>query len=536
MNVLIIGAGPSGIVAAKEAIDAGLRPLVLEKSSGIGGVWNQEAGSTWHSMSTNLSKYSCMFSDFPWSFETDTFPSSNDMLSYLHEYIRHFKLEAYFRFNCSVQDVSQCEDETWDVIYTDETTGMLYTEHVPYVVVASGIFSRPAFPEGVNQDHPSIIHAKQYKSNAPYEGKTVVVVVGSFTGCEIAANVAQTAANVIHIVSSPHWILKKYLADVPVDIAFYARSSRDGSLKSAQDIPPEAAEKFHNNRKNSFFRSLCEPQLEKQLLPKSDGENPPFVAISSEYITALNTGNIALIVGLRVNSTTENTLLLSDGSTITADNLIFCTGYHAGLEFLSSETKKSIDYQPEDLLQPLLLYKTTLHPQVKNMSFVGLYRGPYFAVIELQARWSMALFSGACSAPTAEQFYAGLELEKSIRTSIPRPQFPHGDYIGLADSLADEIGAVPPLESLKASDPTLYHLLYNNPVIPSHYRLFGLNARPDVARLILDELHQLMLSGNYAIKRPLSTSIAALSTMGFLSQQRCAEGEISETTIENTPK
>ena len=536
MNVLIIGAGPSGIVSAKEAIDAGLIPIVLEKSSGIGGVWNQEAGSTWRSMSTNLSKYSCMFSDFPWTFETDTFPSSNDMLRYLNEYIQHFKLEAYFRFNCSVQEVKQGEEETWDVIYTDETTGMLCTENVPYVVVASGIFSKPAFPEGVIQDHPSVIHGTQYKSNAPYEGKTVVVVGGSFTGCEIAANVAQTAEKVIHIVSSPHWILKKYLDDVPVDIAFYTRSSRDASLRSAQDVPPEAAEKFHNNRKNSFFRSLCGPQVEKQLIPKSDGENPPFVAISSEYISALNNGNIALIVGLRVNGTTANTMLLSDGSTITADTMIFCTGYHAGLEFLSNKIKNSIDYQPEDLLQPTLLYKTTLHPEVKNMSFVGLYRGPYFAVIELQARWSMALFSGACRAPTEEQFYAGLELEKSIRTSMPRPQFPHGDYIGLADSLADEIGVLPPFERLKESDPIQFHLLYNNPVIPSHYRLFGLNSRQDVARLILDELQQLMVSGNYVIQRPLSTSIAALRTMGFLSQQRCAETEILETTIENAPK
>jgi len=535
MKVLIIGAGPSGIVAAKEAIDAGLEPIVLEKSSSIGGIWNQESGSTWSSMSTNLSKYSCMFSDFPWNFETTTFPSQKDMLRYLNEYIRHFKLDEYFRFNCSVQAVNQREDDTWDVMYTAETTGSIYNENVPYVVVASGIFSKPVFPEGVDQNDPSVLHGKQYKSNTPYKEKTVVVVGGSFTGCEIAANVSQTAAKVIHIVSSPHWILDKYLNNIPVDFAFYKRTSRDNSLESVRDLPPEAAEKFHNSRKNSYFRSICGQQLAKGLLPKNDGENPPFVAISSEYMTALNSGNLDLNVGVRVNAATSGEISLSDGSTITADKIIFCTGYQPGLEFLSNETKKALDYIPENSLQPLLLYKCTLHPQVKNMSFVGLYRGPYFAVLELQARWSMALFSGACAAPTEEQFHFGLALEKSIRISIPRPQFPHGDYIGLADDIADEIGVLPNLAMLKDLDPILYHLLYNNPIIPSHYRLFGQNSRYEVARAILDELNELMKSGNYTMQRALSPSTEALITVGFLSHPRILEEKTSKTTVENMP-
>ena len=42
-RVAIIGAGPSGIVAAKNAIDAGLDVTVFEASGELGGQWNSEA-------------------------------------------------------------------------------------------------------------------------------------------------------------------------------------------------------------------------------------------------------------------------------------------------------------------------------------------------------------------------------------------------------------------------------------------------------------------------------------------------------------
>lgn len=492
MNVLIIGAGPSGIVAAKEAIDAGLEPLVLEKQSAIGGVWHETCGSAWPSMSTNLSKYSCMFSDFPWPFKANTFPSQQEMLRYLNAYIQHFNLAPYLHFNTTVQETNQREDGTWDVIYTEDLTNTCHHQNIPYVVVASGIFSKPSFPSHIDPTNPFVTHSKHYKSNIPYEGKVVAIVGGSFTGCEIAAHVAQTATKVIHVVSSPHWILNKYINDMPIDFAFYTRRSRDQSAKTAEGLSSEDAKKTRNASVNRYFRTICEPQLEKGLLPNNDGEQPAFVAISSEYRNVLNQEKLELKIGVRVNAVAAQEIHLSDGSVITADNIIFCTGYQSDLNFLSDETKEALAYTPEDLLQPLLLYKCTLHPKIKNMAFVGLYRGPYFSILELQARWSMALFSGRCTAPTDEQFRTGLELEMSIRTSLPRPQFPHGDYIGLSDDIADEIGVKPSLSLIKETNPALYALLYNNPVVPSHYRFFGLNSRAEIAKTVLDEVDHLM--------------------------------------------
>lgn len=71
-TVAVIGAGASGLVAARQLINAGLRPTIFEIAKNVGGAWtpsttirspppggniNQHPSSKmWHGMHTNLSK------------------------------------------------------------------------------------------------------------------------------------------------------------------------------------------------------------------------------------------------------------------------------------------------------------------------------------------------------------------------------------------------------------------------------------------------------------------------------------------------
>ena len=40
MNIAIIGAGPAGIISARNAIKAGHSVVLFEKNTRIGGIWN----------------------------------------------------------------------------------------------------------------------------------------------------------------------------------------------------------------------------------------------------------------------------------------------------------------------------------------------------------------------------------------------------------------------------------------------------------------------------------------------------------------
>ena len=81
-HVVIIGAGISGLSTAKYCSEANLRPLVLEKSDNIGGLW-QPGGAPWESLRTNLSKYTCCFSDHDWPQDAPLFPRAAELFGYI---------------------------------------------------------------------------------------------------------------------------------------------------------------------------------------------------------------------------------------------------------------------------------------------------------------------------------------------------------------------------------------------------------------------------------------------------------------------
>ena len=66
-RVAVIGAGVSGLAAAKYLLDEGLEPVVFEQKSEIGGLWNYHeelpdgGGVMYRSLRTNTSKQTLAF-------------------------------------------------------------------------------------------------------------------------------------------------------------------------------------------------------------------------------------------------------------------------------------------------------------------------------------------------------------------------------------------------------------------------------------------------------------------------------------------
>ena len=130
-RVAIIGSGPSGIVSAKYCAENGLRPVVFEKENRPGGLW-AEGTSIWDDMHTNVSRYSVMFSDFPWPQDEKIIPSAKDVLNYLKNYIQHFKMDDYFKYNSNIDHVKQLDDKRWKIDYTDSLTSQKHTVRFVY--------------------------------------------------------------------------------------------------------------------------------------------------------------------------------------------------------------------------------------------------------------------------------------------------------------------------------------------------------------------------------------------------------------------
>jgi hypothetical protein len=119
MKVCIIGAGSSGMVAAKTLKEKGIAFDCFEKGSGIGGNWrfgnDNGMSSAYRSLHINTNRMVMAYSDYPMPDHYPMFPHHSHILKYFEDYVDHFGIRPHIRFNTEVTDVRQNPDGTWHV-------------------------------------------------------------------------------------------------------------------------------------------------------------------------------------------------------------------------------------------------------------------------------------------------------------------------------------------------------------------------------------------------------------------------------------
>ncbi len=167
-----------------------------------------------------------------------------------------------------------------------------------------------------------------------------------------------------------------------------------------------------------------------------------------------------------------------------ADLYVAATGYTARLPYITETEKSLMHYDESDQFMPAILHKSVWPKGIDDMAFVGFYRGPFFGVMELQARWVAGVLSGHLPKPTTADLEKGIAEALSLRNTRPRPQFPYGNYVGLGDDLAHLVGCYPDLD---VTDP-LYNEVFEGTFLPSHFRLNGFGSNRGVAEEVLHRL------------------------------------------------
>ncbi|MDB0544469.1 NAD(P)-binding domain-containing protein [Ralstonia solanacearum] len=476
-SIAILGGGPAGLASAKAALEMGLQPTVFEREEDIGGIWHPKSGKTWRTMRTNVSRWCMGFSDYLWPNGADIYPTCHDVYQYLLSYATQFGLLSHMRLGCCVTHVERT-GQRWAVTWKQRKTQAQQHEEFDFVIVATGILSVPWQPkiDGEEQFRGMTLHSARYKDAAAFRGKRVVVVGNSFSGAEIAADVCQQAAQVTNLTRRPYWIMPRYVHapdPVPYDFVLMTRAGR--LQAGAPEIRHTTA--AENCRVHAALAQHCAGQLSHPVLriDHSMWHQPPHLTISDRYVELVRSGQLSIVQG-EVAAFEPECLRLKGGKTLDADVVIFCTGYRTDLSFLDAAVTQGLEFEPEDGFQPILLHKCTFNPNVPAMAFVGMYKVPTFAVIELQARWVSAIFANQIQAPDPAAMQTYISEERELRCAVSKPQFPHGDLVGLPDSLAAEVGVCPDLNAIAEQSPELYERLWSGPLMPAHYRLSGLGA------------------------------------------------------------
>src|SRR3954469_18675618 len=106
-RIAVIGAGPSGLAAAKHVLEAGFAVTVFEAGDALGGQWYTSApySGVWPGMHTNTSRAMTAFSDFPVAPELPLHPAAEQIRDYLEAYADAFGVSGRIRFGTRVRDV-----------------------------------------------------------------------------------------------------------------------------------------------------------------------------------------------------------------------------------------------------------------------------------------------------------------------------------------------------------------------------------------------------------------------------------------------
>lgn len=397
-RICVIGAGPSGLVAAKTLREAGFEVDVLEREDDVGGNWyyGRPGSSVYRSASMISSKRMTEFSDFPMPKHFPPYPSHRQALEYLRDYAKHFNLYEAIRFGVSVEQVepvSDSADSAWRVtLSTGETT--VYRA----VVVASGHHSLPRWPELPGQFDGELIHSHDYKTPDVLAGKRVLVIGGGNSGCDIAVEASQHAARTLLSLRRGYYFLPKFLLGGPLD---------------------SGGERFERWRLPQFLRRWITSALvyvahgrpERYGLPKPMHrlfETHPVV--NSQLLYRIGHGEIE--VRRAIESIDGRVVRFADGRSDEVDLIVCATGYHARFPMLD----ESLVY--DDRGRPKL-FLNCFHPHFDHFFVCGLIQpnGAIWPLAELQAQLMTAFLRAEQDAPSHAVWFRKQKEQKSLDTA-----------------------------------------------------------------------------------------------------------------------
>jgi putative flavoprotein involved in K+ transport len=181
LDVVVIGASQAGLAIGYHLARRGVRFVILDAGSDVGHVWR----SRWDSLTLFTPGQYSGLPRMAFPSPKDTYPSKDDVASYLQSYVSAFNLPV--NLNVKVTSLTEREGK-----YLVRTASEGFT--ADQVVVATGPFQVPFVPPIIRDldDMVFQIHSADYRHPGQLPDGEVLVVGGGNSGFQIAEELAAT--------------------------------------------------------------------------------------------------------------------------------------------------------------------------------------------------------------------------------------------------------------------------------------------------------------------------------------------------------
>lgn len=309
-DVVVVGAGASGLAVAATLKRHGREPVVIDAGETVGATWAQR----YERLHLHTVRRFSGLPFYPMPRSYPRYVPKDQYARYLGEYAERMGLGVHLGQRA---ERIRAEGADWVV----ETAQQSWTTRA--VIVATGRHNVPRLPRwsGMEDFKGRVLHSKEYSSGREFTGKRVLVIGIGNTGAEIAADlVEQGASRVAVAVRSTPPITSREIAGIPVQLL--------GMLLAP--FPARVVDRL-----GALLRRLGNGDLSKYGLGKE--EWGPFTARRPPVI---DVGFLGLLKARRIDVLgdverfTKTGAVFADGREEEFDVVVAATGFTSGLEQL----------------------------------------------------------------------------------------------------------------------------------------------------------------------------------------------------------
>jgi Flavin-binding monooxygenase-like len=314
----IIGAGYAGNGVAKALTDAGIAYDQLERNDYIGGNWADGVYDSTHIIS---SRDTTQYGDFPMPRHYPDYPSRDEVLRYLNDYVDRFGLRERIEFGTEVTTARPLDPtgvSGWrvEVRPTGDPEAPAEARHYAGVIVANGHHWDKRYPDYPGEFTGRTIHSKDYKRTSDLDGDRILVVGGGNSGCDIAVEAAQAFGHAEISMRRGYWFLPKSFLGIPL-----AEWDRPWIPVWGQRLAAKLTARATFGRYERY--GLQEP------------DHRPFdrhPTVNSQLLYHLRHGVIRARPD--IERLEGRTVRFVDGTAVDYDTIVWATGFHASFPFL----------------------------------------------------------------------------------------------------------------------------------------------------------------------------------------------------------
>ncbi len=199
MDLLAVGAGPSVLVALREAKRAGLDAVAIDKGPICGALVQHPTYMRWFSTAEKLE-----LSGFPLLISEKN-PTRREYLKYCHAYVRHFGLRIVTYHD--VTDIAR--EESFFSVTGRDMFGREYTWRARNVILGTGFYDSPRLLGVPGEDLPKVSH--RYTETHYYAGHDVMIVGAGSSAAETALELWRDGARVTVAMRSDRFHTKYWI-------------------------------------------------------------------------------------------------------------------------------------------------------------------------------------------------------------------------------------------------------------------------------------------------------------------------------------